>query len=120
MTKLTMIVEDDPATRKRPGGISSHRGRDVRSAPTADEALALPEEGLEPDFLILDLGLPDGDGETVFGAVRGAGLATRVIVCTGMVDPMRLLRLGRMRPDVTLIKPIDADVIARLCESWEA
>jgi DNA-binding response OmpR family regulator len=113
MTKLTMIVEDDPATRKRPGGISSHRGRDVRSAPTA-------EEGLEPDFLILDLGLPDGDGETVFGAVRGAGLATRVIVCTGMVDPMRLLRLGRMRPDVTLIKPIDADVIARLCESWEA
>src|SRR4051794_13054739 len=107
MTKLTMIVEDDAATRKRLGGIFSHRGWDVRSAPTVGQALTLLGRGLEPDFLVLDLGLPDGEGEVVFEAVKDAGLRTRVIVFTGMADPARLRRVGQMKPDITLIKPID-------------
>jgi DNA-binding NtrC family response regulator len=89
-------------------------------APTVGEALALLEHGVEPDFLILDLRLPDGLGEAVLKAVQDAGLKTRVIVCTGMMDPMRLMRLRAMKPDMMLIKPIDADVVCRLCDAWVA
>src|SRR4051812_7735781 len=120
MSRLTMIVEDDATTRRCLGGLFTRRGWEVCLAPTVGEALALLEHGLEPDFLILDLRLPDGRGEAVLKAVQDAGLKTRVIVCTGMMDPIRLMRLREMEPNVMLIKPIDADVVCRLCESWAA
>jgi DNA-binding NarL/FixJ family response regulator len=80
--------------------------------------MTLLGHGLEPDFLILDLRLPDGDGEAVLEAVKDAGLKTRVIVCSGAADPLRLLRLRELKPDLTLVKPIDPNVICNLCESF--
>jgi two-component system KDP operon response regulator KdpE len=113
-----MIVEDDSSTRGCLGGLFSLQGWDVCLAPTVAEALTLLGHGLKPDFLVLDLGLPDGGGEAVLKAVKEAGLKTHIIVCTGIADPLRLMKLRDMKPDVTLIKPIDADVLCRLCESW--
>ncbi len=120
MSRLTMIVEDDSATRRCLGGIFSLQGWEVCLAPTVSEALTLLEHGLVADFLILDLTLPDGGGEAVLKAVKDAGLKSQVIVCTGTMDPIRLLRLRELEPDITLIKPVDPDVICRLCESWAA
>jgi DNA-binding response OmpR family regulator len=115
-----MIVEDDSPTRDCLGGLFSVHGWEVRPASTVSEALALLGQGLEPDFLILDLGLPDGGGEVVLSAVKEAGLNTHVIVCTGVTDPLRLMKLREMKPDMTLIKPIDSDVVCRLCETGAA
>lgn len=117
MPKLTMIVEDDSATRDSMGGLFTFYGWDVCLAPTLAEALTLLAHGLEPDFLILDLRLPDGDGEAVLKAVKDRGLRTRVIVCSGAADdPLRLIRLREMNPDLTLVKPIDPDIVVNLCE----
>jgi DNA-binding response OmpR family regulator len=118
MKRLTMIVEDDSPTRDRLGGLFSVQGWDVRLTPTVSEALTLLGHDLEPDVLILDLGLPDGGGEAVLSAVKEAGLKTHVVVCTGTADPLRLLHFREMKPDMTLIKPIDPDVVYRLCETW--
>src|SRR4051812_13076211 len=120
MTRLAMLVEDDPATRDGLGGLFRRRGWDVCPAPTVAAALAGLGHGPEPDLLILDLGLPDGGGEAVLRQVKAAGLRTRVVVFTGAADPLRLVRLRELGPDATLIKPIDPDVLLRLCESWEA
>src|SRR5687768_4681808 len=102
MTRLTMIVEDDSATRRCLGGLFSLQGWEVCLAPTVGEALTLLEHGLEPDVLILDLTLPDGGGEAVLEAVKDAGLQTQVIVCTGTTDPVRLMKLRELGPDLTL------------------
>jgi DNA-binding response OmpR family regulator len=117
-TQVLMIVEDDLATRRALGAIFSRDGWQVCLATTAAEAAALLDHGLVPDFLILDLMLPDGDGVAILGRVRRAGLATRVIVCSGTSDPARWDAVRGLHPDLTLTKPIDADVLLNLCENW--
>jgi DNA-binding NtrC family response regulator len=120
MKRLTMIVEDDAATRRGLGILFARRGWDVRSAASVAGALSLLGHGPEPVFLLLDLGLPDGGGEAVLEAVKAAGLGTHVLVYTGTADPLRLMRLRELGPELTLFKPLDPDVICRLCEGWDA
>jgi two-component system, OmpR family, response regulator len=114
--RLLMIVEDHLSTRRTLGGMFSRRGWEVCLAPTIAEALSLLDHGLEPDCLVLDLMLPDGDGEQVLRRVRALGLKTRVAVCTATSEPTRLGALRGWEPDALLIKPIDADVLCNLCE----
>ena len=78
-----MIVEDDAATLRALGSAFSRKGWDVCTAATVAEALALLERSPAPDFLILDLMLPDGGGEVILRRVKQAGLASHVIICTG-------------------------------------
>src|SRR4051794_10128815 len=70
------------------------------------EALASPDSNPEPWCLILDLMLPDGDGMAVLEGVRAKSLKTRVAVCTGTVNLIRLKAAAELRPDVMLPRPI--------------
>ena len=53
----------------------------------AAASLDLLSGGLEPDCMILDLMLPDGEGEAVLREVRERHLRTHVAVCTGTALP---------------------------------
>jgi DNA-binding NarL/FixJ family response regulator len=68
-----------------------------------------------PDRLVLDLGLPDGDGEAILRRVRAERLPIRIIVHTGMVDPARLSAVSSMRPDAVLPKPLDSEGLRTIC-----
>jgi DNA-binding response OmpR family regulator len=67
------------------------------------------------DAVILDLGLPDGNGETLLREWRTRGERTAVIVLTGrgkILDRERFLNLGAAD---YLVKPIDlAELEARV------
>ena len=93
---VLMIVEDDPSSRTSLGSIFSRRGWVICSAGTLSGAMSLLDHGLVPDCLLLDLVLPDGNGEEVLRKVRDGGLKTRVAVCTGAQDP-RAIRAGSGR-----------------------
>lgn len=80
----------------------------VRLAATAAEGIEWLELGHEPCCLILDLALPDGDGETVLAKARARGLRTYIAVCTGVMDQSRLAAVAALKPDVLLTKPITA------------
>jgi two-component system response regulator RegA len=104
-----LIVEDDGPIRKVWHEVFHRRGWDVTTADTVAGGLAL----LEPphDYLILDLSLPDGCGETILRKVREENLKTRVTVMTGVDDAVRLGRVRQLRPDALFRKPINvADV----------
>jgi two-component system response regulator RegA len=104
-----LIVEDDGSIRRVWHEIFNRRGWDVAAADTVAEGLALLEPA--PDFLILDLSLPDGCGEVILRKVREDNLRTRVTVMTGVDDVARLRRVRQLRPEALLRKPIDvADV----------
>lgn len=104
-----LIVEDDEDTRVALGGIFSRMGWLVRLASTAREGIEWIGSGHEPCCLILDLSLPDGDGEAVLAMARSKGLRTYVAVCTGVDDQARLDALSVLKPDVILTKPITAN-----------
>jgi CheY-like chemotaxis protein len=112
---VLMIVEDDPSSRSSLGSIFSRRGWVICSAGTLADALSLLEHGLVPDCLLLDLVLPDGNGEEVLRKVRQAGLRTRVAVCTGAQDPASLNRVRSMNPNGLLRKPVDLAELERVC-----
>jgi CheY-like chemotaxis protein len=114
--RVLMIVEDDPASRSSLRSIFTRRGWAICSSGTFSEAMAFLEHGLEPDCLVLDLTLPDGDGEEILRKVRSDGLRTRVAVCTGTQDPTRLDRIRSMNPHGLLVKPIDLEELEKVCD----
>jgi len=105
LTPKLLIVEDDASTQEAWRVIFSRRGWEVAVASTVSEGLALLDP--PPDYLILDLKLPDGDGEAILRKVRDDKLKTRVAVTTGAVDPTKLSELGDLEPEALFVKPAD-------------
>ncbi len=85
--------------------ILRRRDFDVIRASTIADALKLLND--EISVVVLDLMLPDGDGQIVLKIIRERGLTPRVFVTTAVSDPERLHELAALAPDVILQKPID-------------
>src|SRR5262245_23527370 len=92
-----LIVEDHEPTRRALSRLLAHRGWQVEIAATVAEGIEAL--GGEPECVILDLMLPDGDGEAVLQQVRERGMPTRVVVASGVGDASRLEAAGRMGAD---------------------
>jgi DNA-binding response OmpR family regulator len=102
-----LIVEDDRATSMALRAIFARLGWRVDLATSLSEALPLLES--QPECVILDLMLPDGDGITLLQTIRASSLPMRVAVTTGTSDPQRLKAVTELRPEVLLQKPIRLD-----------
>ena len=110
--RRVLLVEDDPASRRAMRLLLKHSGWDVLAVATVGEAiahLAAPGARGLPQWVVLDLMLPDGDGSAVLRYIRGGGLPIRVTVTTGVSDPVRLAEVQRLQPQSLLRKPIDLD-----------
>ena len=105
------MVEDDLVSASALSTILGRRGYVVAHATTVAVALSLLDP--PPDTIILDLMLPDGDGEAVLQAVRAARVPTRVVVTTAMNEGDRLTAVRALGPDVLLQKPIDLASLLR-------
>ncbi len=106
-----LIVEDSPAAARAMATIFRARGWRTTTAATLAEALAGLDD--EPDCIVLDLMLPDGDGERVLEEARRRGLPCRVAVATGVSDSARLAALAAWKPEAVLRKPIDPRQVCR-------
>ena len=100
-----LVVEDDPPTGHALELLLKHYRYEVITAKTV--AAALLGLGSNPNVVLLDLMLPDGDGLTVLEAIRDRHLQTHVTVLTGVGDPDRLDRARQLKPDAMLQKPVD-------------
>jgi DNA-binding response OmpR family regulator len=106
-----LLVEDDRQSHQLLKLILSRAGCEVISAMTQAGGLDCIGGGL--DCVILDLRLPDGEGETILRKIRVEQLAVRVAVTTAEGDPERLRRVAELRPDLLLRKPIDLPQLMR-------
>jgi DNA-binding response OmpR family regulator len=81
-----LVVEDDPRISSFLGKGLRAEGYTVTVAGTAEEAeLALREE-VGFDLVLLDLGLPGRDGESLLRGIRAQGSAVPVIVLTARAE----------------------------------
>ena len=110
---LVLVVEDEPQMRRFLGTTLRAREYQVVEAGTAREALA-QVAGRNPDVILLDLGLPDGDGLEVARQVRRSG-PTPIIVISARGrehDKVAALDLGA---DDYLTKPFGVhELLARI------
>lgn len=82
--RTILIVEDHTPSRELMRKLFTLRGWRVVTASTVAEGLRALDP--PPDCLVLNLVLPDGDGERILREVRARGLPTRVAVCTVIGD----------------------------------
>ena len=94
-----LIVEDETLLRGALATFFESRGLEVTQAGSVGEALRALEE-VDFDAVVLDVGLPDGDGLSLLPQID----AERSIVITANPDPERFKRCGVLHH---LEKPLD-------------
>ena len=107
-----LVIEDDPVARADVEARLEANGYIVARA--ADAASALTVVNRErPDLILLDLGLPAGDGFLVLERLRKIETlaAIPVLVVTGRSDPETRKRVAAMGVAPVLAKPVNTEVL---------
>jgi two-component system, OmpR family, KDP operon response regulator KdpE len=113
MTLKLLIVEDDREIRGLLLSVLAVEGFEVRSAVSLSEAQALLQHD-NPDLVILDLGLPDGDGADLLRRVRTATSPPVVIVSARHEEAQKIALLDAGADDY-LVKPFGVgELLARI------
>ena len=108
----TLVIEDDAVARADLQARLEANGYAVARA--ADAASALTVVNREhPDLILLDLGLPAGDGYLVLERLRKieALAAIPVLIVTGRSDADTRKRVAAMGVAPVLTKPVDTEVL---------
>ena len=110
---LVLVIEDEPQMRRFLRPALEGQGYRVVEAATASEALVLASSH-NPDLVILDLGLPDGDGLQVTRRLREWSTAPIVVVSARGQEADKVAALDAGADDY-LTKPFGTgELFARL------
>lgn len=113
MKLRVLVVEDDQAIRLMLQSTLDVEGFDVRTAVSVSEAGALLRHAA-PDVVLLDLGLPDGDGIELVRQVR-AQHATPILVVSARHQESEKVKLLDAGADDYLTKPFSVgELLARI------
>lgn len=71
-----LILEDDPQQSRLMKRLLEHGGFEVLVAGDGESGLRTAMAAL-PDLILLDMGLPDLDGQTVAGLIKGSSMLSK-------------------------------------------
>jgi two-component system, response regulator RegA len=103
-----LLVDDDATLRERLARALRERGFDVRTAGSADEAMALVKVD-SPELAVLDLKMPGRSGLDLLREMREHDPATRVVVLTGYGSIATAVEATKLGAIGYMPKPVDAD-----------
>jgi len=107
-------VEDDRAARNAVNLILKAQGYEPVAVGTVAEAMNHLSHG--PDWVLLDLMLPDGCGTTILRKIAAERLPTRVCVITGC-GPEKVEEAKKLGPQCVLTKPLNVGRLITLLAS---
>jgi two-component system, OmpR family, KDP operon response regulator KdpE len=111
--KKTVVVDDEPAIRRLLQTALKPHGIEVIEAATGAEGITL-SIAHRPDFILLDLGLPDGDGLDVLSKLREWYKAPILILSVRDQEDVIVSALDRGADDY-LTKPFNVnELLARI------
>ena len=109
-----LLIEDDRSTSQSIQALLKHEGMTVEAALLAKEGLELLKL-YEYDLIILDLMLPDMTGGDVLHQIRSRGVATPVLVLSGITVPNKKVECLCGGADDYLTKPFNREeLVARV------
>jgi two-component system KDP operon response regulator KdpE len=113
MTLRVLVVEDDREIRTLIQSALSVEGFEVRTAVSVSEATAMLQHA-SPDVVLLDLGLPDGDGLDLVLMLRRLG-ALPILVISARHQEAEKVKLLDAGADDYLTKPFSvSELLARI------
>ena len=108
-----LIVDDEPQIRRLLRNSLPPHGYDCIEASDIASAMAAITKA-NPDIILLDLGLPDGDGFSVIETIRKATL-TPIVVLSARGDVEGKVKALELGADDYVTKPFDmTELLARL------
>ncbi|MES2883282.1 MAG: response regulator [Pseudomonadota bacterium] len=111
--RLALIVEDEPAIRRFLRATLVANGYEVLEAGTAHAGLTLAL-GESPDVVVLDLGLPDGDGLDLLKTLRQSSAVPVLVLSARDAESAKVAALDAGADDY-VTKPFGAEeLMARL------
>lgn len=113
MRLKVLVVEDDREIRAMMQSSLTVEGFDVQTAVSLSEARALLQHA-PPDVIVLDLGLPDGDGVELVQQVRQQQ-ALPIIIVSARHQEAQKIRMLDAGADDYLVKPFSVgELLARI------
>ncbi len=118
MASIT-VIEDHPQTARMVAKLLRANGHSVNVWQTGEEGLLKIME-LKPDLVLVDLGLPDIDGQTVIAIIRQQShLTLTPIVAFTAWSPETAREMAKAYGcDGVITKPIDTRTFARQIETF--
>lgn len=114
MAGKILIVEDDKTLQKVIGDFLKDEGFITETASTGSEALVKIDNAL-PALVLLDLGLPDIQGETILVQIRQDYPELPVVILTAKSKPQEIAAGLNLGADDYLAKPFAAEeLLARI------
>ncbi len=113
------VIEDNAQNARMVAKLLTKAGHQVKLFPTGEEGLTGIFDA-PPDLVLIDLGLPDIDGQTVIGIIRQQpDLAkSRVLAFTAWPESQAIQMAKAYGFDGVIIKPIDTRVFVSQIEAF--
>lgn len=109
-----LVVDDEPPIRRLLRTSLSSQGFQVTEAATGHNALVEIERS-EPDLVILDLGLPDIQGQELIRILRDQGSSLPILVLSSRADERGKVEALDLGADDYVTKPFGTDeLLARI------
>ena len=107
--KKVLVIDDQEQLREIVSMGLTHTGFEVIQASSAAEA-ETTLSNWQPDLILCDLHLEDGDGFSVLEWVRGRNetVMTPFVMMTGLIDEFPM---ETMKPDAYLSKPFELQIL---------
>ncbi len=116
---LIVLIEDNEQNARLAVKLMQHAGHEVLLAGDGEEGLGLVED-VQPDLILVDLGLPDMDGQTVVALLRQQPALEQVpiIAFTAWPQETAFQMALAYGCDGVITKPINTRVFADQIESY--
>ena len=109
-----LVIEDDPSVRTLVKAVLEHKGNNVAQADNATNGKDLATNN-EYDIIILDLGLPDGDGFDIAKDIRDQEITTPILVLSAEQETDVKIKCLKVGADDYLTKPFNTEeLMARI------
>lgn len=110
---LVLVIEDEPGMRGVLRATCEAAGYRVAEAETLARG-AIEARSRKPDVILLDLGLPDGDGTQLIRSIRQYSPVPIIVISARTMEEQKVLALDSGADDY-VIKPFStAELLARL------
>ncbi len=113
-----LIVDDNKAAADTLARLLRHHGHEVHVVYSGKEAL-VAFHSFEPEFILLDLQMPEMDGYEVAREIRGIGSAVKIVALSGYGQDADREHSKEAGFDFHLLKPVVANDILRILETTE-
>lgn len=111
-----LVVDDNETAAYGLKRLLEHHGHNVQTAFTGSEALGIVPH-FKPEFILLDIGLPDMSGYDVSKTLRSGGFDHRIVALTGFGQESDVRHSQQSGFDRHLVKPASInDVLATIAD----